>query len=220
MLSQAKVAELADAPDLGSGTERCGGSSPPFRTNRTELKSMKTELKDLSPTRKEITIEIEPAEIRSAFDRISQKYSKEATVPGFRPGHAPTSVVRTRYKSEIRSEVLRELLPDAVHNAIHEHSLAALEEPEVEFDNTQELEHLGEAPLTLKVVVEVLPEITLDNYKGIEAVRRTRPVTEEDIDRTIEGLRDASASLQPVEDRASELGDTVTINATGRFADE
>ena len=181
---------------------------------------MKTELIDVSPTRKEITIEIEPAEVRSAFDRVSQQYSKGATVPGFRPGHAPTSVVRTRYKSEIRSEVLRELLPQAVHDAIHEHSLTALGEPEVEFDNTQDLEHLGEAPLKLKVGLEVLPEITLDTYKGLEADRRTRPVTDADVDKMIDGLRDASASLQPVEDRGSELGDTVTINARGKMVDE
>ncbi|HEX5876196.1 MAG TPA: trigger factor family protein, partial [Pyrinomonadaceae bacterium] len=70
---------------------------------------MKTELTDVSPTRKEITIEIDPEQIKSELDRISQQYSKAASVPGFRPGHAPTSVVRTRYKSEIRSEVLREL---------------------------------------------------------------------------------------------------------------
>src|ERR1051325_2719201 len=98
---------------------------------------MKTELIDVSPTRKEIKIEIDPAQIRSAYDRISQEYSKAAKVPGFRPGHAPTSVVRTRYKSEIRSEVLRELLPDAVNNAIIEHSLAALGEPDVQFDNAE-----------------------------------------------------------------------------------
>ena len=88
------MAELADAPDLGSGTERCGGSSPPFRTTE---QIMKTELIDVAPTRKEIRIEIEPAQIRSAYDRISQQYSKAANVPGFRPGHAPTSVVRSRY---------------------------------------------------------------------------------------------------------------------------
>jgi trigger factor len=181
---------------------------------------MKTELVDVSPTRKEITIEIEPAEVRSAYDRVSQQYSKGATVPGFRPGHAPTSVVRTRYKSEIRGEVLRELLPQAVHDAIHEHSLTALGEPEVEFDNTQDIEHLGEGPLKLKVGLEVLPDITLETYKGLEADRRTRPVTDEDVNKMIEGLRDASASLQPVEDRGSEAGDTVTINARGKIVDE
>ena len=181
---------------------------------------MKTELIDVSPTRKEIKIEIEQAEIRSAYDRISQQYSKAATVPGFRPGHAPTSVVRTRYKSEIRSEVLRELLPDAVNNAIIEHSLNALGEPDVQLDNTEALERLGDEPLTLKVGVEVLPEITLNEYKGLEATRRIRPITDDDVEKVIEGLRDSSASLQPVEDRASELGDTVTINARGKFLDE
>src|SRR5215208_6183423 len=125
---------------------------------------MKTELIDVSPTRKEIRIEIEPEQVRSAYDRISKQYSKAATVPGFRPGHAPTSVVRTRYKGEIRSEVLRELLPEAVHGAIEEHSLAALGEPDVHFDNTEALERFGEEPLTLKVGVEVLPEVTLDTY--------------------------------------------------------
>jgi trigger factor len=181
---------------------------------------MKTELIDVSPTRKEIKIEIEPAEIRDAYDRISREYSKAAKVPGFRPGHAPTSVVRTRYKSEIRSEVLRELLPDAVNSAIDEHSLSAIGEPDVQLDNSEALEHLGDQPLTVKVGLEVLPQIELKEYKGLETTRRMRPVTDADIDRVIEGLRDSSASLQPVEDRASQLGDTVTINARGKFVDD
>jgi len=181
---------------------------------------MKTELIDVSPTRKEIRIEIDPAQIRDAYDRISKQYSKEATVPGFRPGHAPTSVVRTRYKSEIRSEVLRELIPEAVNNAITEHSLNALGEPNVELDNTTALEKLGEEPLTFKVGVEVLPEVQLADYKGLEVTRRKRPINEADVDRMIDGLRHSSASLQPVEDRASEVGDTITVNARGNFVDE
>ena len=181
---------------------------------------MKTELIDVSPTRKEIKIEIEPEQIRSTFDRISQQYSKGANVPGFRPGHAPTSVVRTRYKSEIRSEVLRELIPEAVNNAINEHSLNALGEPNIELDNTTALARLGEEPLTIKVGVEVLPDVQLDNYKGLEVNRRKRPITDADVDRMIESLRDSSASLQPVEDRASELGDTVTVNARGNYVED
>lgn len=181
---------------------------------------MKTELTDVSPTRKTIKIEIEPEQVRSAYDRVSQQYSKAATVPGFRPGHAPTSVVRTRYKSEIQSEVLRELLPDALNKALDEHKLSALGEPDVQFDSTEALQHFAERPLTLTVNVEVMPEIKLDTYKGLEAARRTRPITDADVDRMIDSLRDSSASLQPVEDRASELGDTVTINARGKLVDE
>lgn len=180
---------------------------------------MKTELIDVSPTRKEIRIEIEPAQIRSAYDRVSQQYSKAANVPGFRPGHAPTSVVRTRYKSEIRSEVLRELIPEAINRAISEHSLNALGEPNVEVDNTAAFERLGEEPLTLTVGLEVFPEVQLADYKGLEVNRRKRPITDADVDRMIETLRESSASLQPVEDRASELGDTVTVNARGNFVE-
>jgi trigger factor len=181
---------------------------------------MKTELIDVSPTRKEIKIEIEPAQIRSAYDRISQQYSKAANVPGFRPGHAPTSVVRTRYKSEIRSEVLRELIPEAINSAISEHSLNALGEPNVEVDNTAALEQLGKEPLTITVGLEVLPEVQLADYKGLEVDRRKRPITDADVDRMIDNLRESSASLQPVEDRASELGDTVTVNARGNFVED
>ena len=181
---------------------------------------MKTELIDLSPTRKEIKIEIDPAQIKSAYDRISQQYSKGANVPGFRPGHAPTSVVRTRYKSEIRSEVLRELIPEAVNHAIKEHSLNALGEPNVELDNTMALERLGEEPLKVNVGIEVFPDVQLDTYKGLEVNRRKRPITDADVDRMIDGLRDNTASLQPVEDRASELGDTVTVNARGNFVED
>ena len=68
---------------------------------------MKTELVDVSPTRKEIKIEVESEVVRAAFDRISDRYAKQAKVPGFRPGHAPRAVVRTRFKSEIRGDVLR-----------------------------------------------------------------------------------------------------------------
>jgi trigger factor len=181
---------------------------------------MKNELIDVSPTRKEIKIEIEPEQIRDAYDRISKQYSKAANVPGFRPGHAPTSVVRTRYKSEIRSEVLRELIPEAVNNSIIEHKLNTIGEPNVELDNTTALERLGQDPLTIKVGVEVLPEVELDTYKGIEVNRRKRPITDEDVDRMIEGLRDNTASLQPVEDRAAELGDTVTVNARGNYVED
>lgn len=181
---------------------------------------MKTELTDVSPTRKEITIEIEPALIRSTMDRISDQYSKGATVDGFRPGHAPASVVRAKYKKEIRTEVLRELLPDAVNSAIDEHSLSPIGEPNVQLDNTEALENLGEAPLTVRVGLEVLPNIKLDKYKGIDTKRTVRPIADSDIDKTIENLRNASASMQPVENRGSELGDTVTINARGNFVED
>jgi trigger factor len=180
---------------------------------------MKTELIDISPTSKEIKIEIEADTVRAAYDQISDRFAQQATVPGFRPGHAPRSVVRTRFKDQIRSEVLQELVPQAVQDAISEHSLNAIGEPDLHLDNSEGLGKLGTEPISLHVHVEVLPEVTLGEYKGLEAARRVRPVGDADIERVIEGLRDTSASLQPVEDRGAEIGDTVTVNFRGKFVE-
>ena len=181
---------------------------------------MKTELVDLAPTRKEIKIEIEADAVRGAYDAVSDRYAQLATVPGFRRGHAPRSVVRTRFKDKIRGEVLQELVPQAVQDAIAEHGLNVIGEPELHLDNAAELADFGSGPIQLHVHVEVLPEVTLGNYRGLEAGRRTRPVREEDVERVIEGLREASASLEPVEDRGAETGDTVTVNFRGKFVEE
>jgi trigger factor len=178
---------------------------------------MKTEVIDVSPTRKEIKIEIEADAVRHAYDRVSDRYAQQATVPGFRPGHAPRSVVRSRFKDQIRSEVLQELVPQAVQDAISEHSLNAIGEPDLHLDNSEGLGKLGTEPISLHVHVEVLPEVTLGEYKGLEAARRVRPVADEDVERVIAGLLENSASLQPVEDRGAEIGDTVTVNFHGKF---
>lgn len=180
---------------------------------------MKTELIDVSPTRKEIKIEIEPAVVREAYDRISDEYAKKAKVPGFRPGHAPRSVVRTRFKSEIRAEALQEIVPDAVNAAISEHTPSAIGQPDVQLDTTEALDRFGEEPLSVRVNVEVLPDVELKDYKGLEVSRKTRPITDTDVDGMINALRETSATLLPVEDRPSQLGDTVTVSVDGKFLD-
>ena len=181
---------------------------------------MRSELIDVSPTRKEIKIHIEPQQVREAYDRVSERYAKAATVPGFRKGHAPRSVIRTRFKSEIRGEVLRELVPDAVSGAIGEHSLAAIGEPDIQLDNTEGLEKFGEEPIKVNVGVEVLPEIELGEYKGLGVTRKQRPIGDADVQQMIDAWRDASATLEPVEDRPSQIGDTVTVNLVGKILDK
>lgn len=180
---------------------------------------MKTEVKEISPTRKQIDIQIDANAVKKTYDQISDRYAKLANVPGFRPGHAPRAVVRTRFKDQIRSEVLRELIPDAVQHAIADNNLEPLGEPELDLEAAEGLEPLGEQPISFHVSVEVLPEIKLGKYKGIDVTRRTRPVNEEDVEQFVEQLRENSASLEPVEDRGAQAGDTVTANFHGKFLD-
>src|SRR5258708_12540105 len=144
---------------------------------------MKTEIKDISPTRKQIDVEIDAAAVRTVYDRISDNYDKAASVPGFRPGHAPRAVVRTRFKDQIRTEVLRELLPEAVQQAVEEHKLEPLGEPELNLENSEGLDQLGQQPISFNVSVEVLPEIKLGRYKRLQLPRSSPPTKDEDLNR-------------------------------------
>ena len=177
---------------------------------------MKTEVVDVSATRKEIKVEIEAADVRAEFERVSAEYARAVTVPGFRKGHAPVGVVRTRYKKDIQGDVLKRLVPEAVGQAIEESGLQVIGQPDVHLDN-ENLDQLGQESITVHAHVEVMPELSLGEYKGLEAARRTRPVDDEEVGRVIENLREASASLQPVEDRAAGEGDTVTADIRGRY---
>jgi trigger factor len=180
---------------------------------------MKTEIVDVSPTRKELKIEIGADEVRAELEQVSRRYAAQASVPGFRKGHTPVSVVRTRFKNEIRGDVVQNLIPRAVNAAIIESGLRVIGEPEIHLDPGEGLTKMGEAPLAVHAHVEVLPEVSLGEYKGIEATRRTRPVTDEVVNEAIENLREQSAALVPVEERASEEGDTVTVDFTGKYVE-
>jgi trigger factor len=181
---------------------------------------MKTELKEVSPTQREIHIEIEPEAVKTVYNKVSQKYAKSANVPGFRKGFAPLDVVRLRFKEEIQNEVLRELLPEKVQEAIEEHGLQPLAEPNLHFDNFDNLKLNGSQPLGLHIHVEVMPEIPEPDYKGLEATRRVRPVPTGEMDRIIDQRRQSGATLMPVEGRKSEAGDTLIVDLEGVFADE
>src|SRR6185436_9209239 len=206
-------------PYLGGHNFKEGSAALSLFSQRIRQTFMKTELTDVSPTRKEIKIEIDSTTVRQAYDRISDRYAKQATVPGFRPGHAPRAVVRNRFKNEIRGQVLQELVPEAVDATIQKHELNALGEPDVQLENAEALEKFGDEPVAVKVDVEVLPKVDLHDYKNIEIVRQTRPIADDKVSEMIEALRESSAAMQPVEDRGAELGDTLTINVEGKFVD-
>src|SRR3954469_111945 len=137
---------------------------------------MKTELKEVSPTQREIKIEVDADTLKEAYGRVSQKYAKRANVPGFRKGYAPLDVVRLRFKEEIKNDVLQEVLPAKVSEAIMEHQLQPLAEPHLHIDDAANIKVNGSEPLSLNVHVEVMPEIPAPDYEGIEVTRRVRPV--------------------------------------------
>ena len=181
---------------------------------------MKTELNEISPTQREIKIEIEAEVVRETYNKVSQKYARGAQVPGFRKGFAPVDVVRMRFREEISNEVLRELVPEKVSEAIREHDLAPLGEPHLHLEDAENIKVNGTQPINLHVHVEVMPEIPAPDYKNLEAVRRVRPVSDEELERVINERRRMNSTLVPVENRKSKEKDTLIVDLEGVFLDK
>jgi trigger factor len=181
---------------------------------------MKTELKEISPTQRELHIEIDAASLKDAYGKVSQKYARGASVPGFRKGYAPLDVVRLRYKEEIKSEVLQQILPAKVSEAIQEHKLQPLTEPQLHIEDAENVKVNGSQPIALHVHVEVMPEIPTPKFDGLEVTRRVKPVEEGEIEDLIANRLNQEAALIPVEGRASEIGDTVIADLEGAFDDD
>ncbi len=181
---------------------------------------MKTEITEVSPTQREIKIEVPAEALKDAYGKVSQKYAKGASVPGFRKGYAPLDVIRMRYKEEIKSEVLQQVLPEKVSEAILEHKLHPLAEPHLHINDPEKVKVNGSESIKLHVHVEVMPEIPLPNYKGLEITRRRRPVVDSELEDMIAKRLQEQSALIPVEGRNSEIGDTVIADLEGNFDDD
>src|SRR5215204_7685543 len=181
---------------------------------------MKSEIKVVSATQKEIHLQIDAESVKEAYGKISQKYAKRANVPGFRKGYAPLDVVRLRFKEEIKSEVLQEVVPGQVAAAIEEHDLHPLAEPHLHLENQDSVKVNGSEPLSLHVHVEVMPDIPDPKFEGIEVTRRVKPVTDSEVEDLIAERLQKEAALIPVEGRKSKVGDTVIADLEGTFDDQ
>jgi len=181
---------------------------------------MNTELIDVSATNKEIRIEIPPEQVREVYDSVSKKYADQAQVPGFRKGFAPLDVIRMRFQEEIKSEVIQEILPPKVTEAIQKHQLSPLAEPHLHLEDPENVKVNGSQPLVISAHVQVMPEIPKPKYEGLEATRRVKPISEEQIDNIIDEKRQQQSTLIPVEDRKSKDGDMVIADLKGTFLDD
>jgi len=165
---------------------------------------------DQEQCKKQLRLEISSETVRAETDKIAADLARKINVPGFRPGHVPKSVVKTRFRKELRDEVLSQLLPHSLGDAIKEKDLKVIGEPSVE-----DLKFKDDDSIDVVFNVEVAPEFTLSNYKELPLTKRVFKVREEDVDTVIERYRQSQAELIPVEDRSSQSGDIVTVNLKG-----
>jgi len=168
---------------------------------------MKTEWKEISATRKSLQVEIPAETVDAKVKDTVQKLAATVTLPGFRPGKAPLSMLKARFKKEIKDEVLGDLAPDIIKKALAEEKLDPVDDPKLE-----EVQFKDGEPLTFTATVEVVPPFDLPEYKGLELTRETVSADDEELDTILEKMRDDVAQWVPVEDRAAEEKDLIHLD--------
>jgi trigger factor len=172
----------------------------------------------MSLTKKELTdknlyeleISVDHDTFEAAVSRVYKKQAGKFSVPGFRKGKAPRSIIEKMYgKGFFYEDAINDILPDAYESAIKEAELNVVGRPEFDIKSIDE----NGAVLTVKVYVK--PEVEIKDYKGIKATRKVEPVTDEELDAEIATVQNRNSREIEVTDRAAQNGDVATIDFDG-----
>ncbi|HXA57350.1 MAG TPA: trigger factor [Candidatus Acidoferrum sp.] len=160
--------------------------------------------------KREIELEIPAENVQKAADKITRDIAKVARIPGFRPGKAPTALIRRKFAGDIEGEVVQSLVPDYLRKALDEKKILPVTDPQVDKVEFKE----GE-PLRFHAIYEVLPEFTLADYKNLDVKIDAVDLGDAQVDKTIEELRERQATFVPVEGRPVKDGDYAQIKLNG-----
>jgi len=172
-------------------------------------------IENLDDSKVKVTIEVSEDQIEDAIDDAFKKIAQEVKMPGFRKGKAPRKVLEAKFGKEYaRSEALNEIIGDVYFQAVNEHELDVIAQPEVEILDGQET-----GPVSFEATVEVRPEITISGYKELQIEIPSIAVTEDEIQESINRLREQASERIEVQ-RAAAHGDFVTMNLSGSINGE
>lgn len=163
----------------------------------------------------ELEIEISVEDFEAAIEKAYLKARKNIAMPGFRKGKAPRKLIEKEYGEQVFFEDAVNLLyAPVVNGAVEESGLELVTRPEVEVTEISK-----ENGVKLKATCITKPEVEVKDYKGIEVEKVVNPVTDEDINKQLDALREKNVTVETVDDRAAENGDDVVIDFEG-FKDD
>lgn len=163
----------------------------------------------------ELEIEISAEDFEAAIEKAYLKARKNIAMPGFRKGKAPRKLIEKEYGEQVFFEDAVNLLyAPVVNGAVEESGLELVTRPEVEVTEISK-----ENGVKLKATCITKPEVEVKDYKGIEVEKVVNLVTDEDINKQLDALREKNVTVETVDDRAAENGDDVVIDFEG-FKDD
>jgi len=168
-------------------------------------------IKIISPTKREIELEVPPEEVSQEFEKVLTQYVSRAKLHGFRMGKAPRDLVKRMFYSEIRSSVLDSLAPRAIAEEFRAHNISPISVPVITDYQLEE----GK-PFHFKAAFEVWPGFELPEYQKLRLKKKEISIKEEEIVQSLESLRQRSAEYIPMEGRGVVDGDYVVAEIQGK----
>src|SRR5437763_6922137 len=171
---------------------------------------MKSSVEPLEGNKVKLSVEVDETEFDKAIDAAFRKIARQTRIPGFRPGKAPRRLLEARFGTDAaREEALRDALPDYYILALEEQAVDAIAPPDIEITSKGD-----EGPVTFEAVVEVRPQVSVAGYQGLRVTLPSPEVSDEEVDRQLDRLREQFGELHEVA-RPAKDGDHVTIDLHG-----
>ena len=174
---------------------------------------MTVEIVEVSSCKRSLAVEVPAQEVNEEVEKLAREYSRNIKVPGFRPGKVPMNIIRQRHGSDLLKDATQNIIERCWKNAIEEHSLKPLSQPQV-----KEVDNKPGTPLKFTISFEVLPPLEVTDYKNVTVSMPSAEVTDEDVTKTLDSLRENNAQFVPVEGEARD-GLYLTVTVDGQFED-
>ena len=158
---------------------------------------MKLEVTELGPSKRALKIEVPEDEVSRRFTKAYAELNRQVRLPGFRPGKAPVALLEKRYAKAVEEDVLRSLVPDYYDRAIRQAGIVPVV---VEIPPVDRVKIKKNSAFTFTATVEIKPKIELRDYRPpnpISLKPDSRTITDEEVNRTLEALRERQAQLHP-----------------------
>ncbi|MEJ2744546.1 MAG: trigger factor [bacterium] len=178
---------------------------------------MDVKIETVDPCKKRFKIEVPAERVSEEVQRVYERLSKTATVPGFRKGKAPKKVLEFHFSGRVNDDVKEQLVHETFGEALEQAQIEPAINPRI---NMKELALIIGAPFHYEVDVEVWPEFRLCSYNGIKATKKKAAVEDKEVDNYVAMLCEQHAEFLPVEDRPLASGDFTLFDCRGTVDDK
>ena len=177
---------------------------------------MKVEVTELGPIKRSLKIEVPQEDVNKQFAEVYADLNRQVRVPGFRPGKAPLSLLEQRYGKDVGEDVVRRIIPTYYEKAIRQAGIVPIV---VEVPPIERVKIKKDAPFSFTATVEIKPKIELRDYKAPNPISLkidTRTITDDQIDKALNVLRERQAQLEAAPDgTALADGSYVVLDVEG-----